>query len=78
MAEGARLESVCGVKPTQGSNPCLSASFPAKTININIKFGRKPKVYGSNFILMFNEFALANIILAGKMISGSEALGTLS
>jgi antitoxin component YwqK of YwqJK toxin-antitoxin module len=25
VVEGARLESVCGVKSTQGSNPCLSA-----------------------------------------------------
>ncbi len=27
MAEGARLESVLGVKPYAGSNPALSASF---------------------------------------------------
>ena len=27
VAEGARLESVCTRKGTQGSNPCLSAMF---------------------------------------------------
>tara|TARA_B110000285_G_scaffold218776_1_gene268609 strand:+ start:311 stop:439 length:129 start_codon:yes stop_codon:yes gene_type:complete len=26
VVEGARLESVCTVKGTQGSNPCLSAT----------------------------------------------------
>jgi hypothetical protein len=32
VAEGARLESVCTRKGTQGSNPCLSAiSFPEST-----------------------------------------------
>ena len=35
MAEGARLESVCTRKGTQGSNPCLSAT-PSKLFILNI------------------------------------------
>ncbi len=31
MAEGARLESVCILTGTQGSNPCLSAYFNINT-----------------------------------------------
>ena len=37
MAEGARLEIVCGVKPAEGSNPSLSAIIrPPIVVNSTI------------------------------------------
>ena len=51
MAEGARLESVCILTGTQGSNPCLSAQI---NINTTIKqvlqdedIGQKPSEVSS-------------------------------
>ena len=42
MAEGARLESVCARKGTQGSNPCLSAKGLFFTVLERPKHLRKP------------------------------------